>query len=143
MISARATWHNICSTVCSPTAPTSVTSSSCGRSIGKLADTILDALAEEFGGVPGMKWTEPQGGMYVWLTQALETGPESRFMKACLREGVLYVPGSFCYVNGDGPPPDNEARLCFGVASLDQLQEAVRRLGRAFAACGTTAAACR
>ncbi len=58
-------------------------------------------------------------------------------MKAALREGVLYVPGEFCYVNGEnGALPRNEARLCYGVASHGQLREAVRRLGRAAAACG-------
>jgi len=98
-------------------------------------DTLLDALAEEFAGANGVKWTEPAGGMYVWLTQPVETGPDSRLMKAALKEGVLYVPGQFCYVNGaDTTLPKNEARLCYGVASLDQLREAVKRLGRA-AAC--------
>jgi 2-aminoadipate transaminase len=112
-------------------------------------DTILDALAEEFAGATGMKWTQPQGGMYVWLTNAVPTGPDSPFMKAALAEGVLYVPGQFCYVSGDnrapnnGVPPENEARLCYGVASVDQLREAVRRLGRAAAVCGAWEPACR
>jgi 2-aminoadipate transaminase len=112
-------------------------------------DTTLDALADEFGETSGMKWTEPQGGMYVWLTSAFPTGPDSAFMKACLAEGVLYVPGEFCYVSGeDGTgknnvPPHNEARLCFGVAAEDELREAVRRLGRAAAACGTGESVCR
>jgi 2-aminoadipate transaminase len=100
-------------------------------------DTILDALTEEFAGSEEMKWTEPQGGMYVWLTHALETDPNSPFMQACLREGVLYVPGQFCYVNGaNGTSLNNEARLCYGVATPAQLHEAVRRLGRATVACG-------
>jgi len=104
-------------------------------------DTILDALTEEFAGFEGVKWTRPEGGMYVWLTNSVETGPESRFMKAALQEGVLYVPGQFCYVNESaGTLPKNEARLCYGVASLDQLQEAVRRLGRAAATCGMAGA---
>jgi 2-aminoadipate transaminase len=106
-------------------------------------DTILAALAEEFAGAEGMKWTRPDGGMYVWLTSAVATGPDSLFMKASLAEGVLYVPGQFCYVNGEnGKLPKNEARLCFGVASHDQLREAVRRLGRAAAACSVAGAAC-
>lgn len=96
-------------------------------------DTLLSALAEQFPpAVSPMQWTTPEGGMYVWLQgpREFETGPGSRFMQACLREGVLYVPGSFCYVKGV-VVPNNEARLCFGVASHEQLREAVRRLGKA------------
>lgn len=49
-----------------------------------------------------------------------------------LRQGVLYVPWQFCYVNGDnGPVPMNEARLSFGVAPVGHLREAVGRLARA------------
>src|SRR5262249_38497150 len=87
-----------------------------GISAGHLADALDDS----------------EGGMYVWLQcpAEVETGPLSRFMQACLREGVLYVPGSVCYVK-EGGVPNNEARLCFGVASHEQLREAVRRLGKA------------
>ena len=96
-------------------------------------DTLLDALAKEFPrAMSPLRWTHPDGGLYVWLTcpPEIETGPGSRFMEACLREGVLYVPGSFCHVK-DGIVPNNEARLCFGVASHEELREAARRLGRA------------
>jgi 2-aminoadipate transaminase len=65
----------------------------------------------------------------------METGPNSPLMQACLKEGVLYVPGEFCYVDGN-TIPKNEARLCFGVATPDELSEAARRLGRAARAAG-------
>jgi DNA-binding transcriptional MocR family regulator len=53
-------------------------------------------------------------------------------MEAALREGVLYVPGQFCYVSGENTPvPRSGARLSFGVAHPEHLQEAVRRLARA------------
>jgi 2-aminoadipate transaminase len=69
------------------------------------------------------------------------TGPGSPLMEAALREGVLYVPGQFCYVNGEnGPVPTHEARLSFGVATTEQIREAVRRLGRAARACLTASA---
>jgi 2-aminoadipate transaminase len=96
-------------------------------------DTLLSALAEAFPPASSpMRWTTPEGGMYVWLQcpPEMDTGPASRFMQACLREGVLYVPGAFCYVN-DRVVPNNEARLCFGVAGHEQLREAVRRLAKA------------
>ncbi len=96
-------------------------------------DALLGALAEEFCGQPEVRWTRPEGGLYVWLTfpPDVRTGPESALMAAALREGVLYVPGQFCYVNGDnGPVPTHEARLSFGVAPVAQLREAVGRLAR-------------
>jgi 2-aminoadipate transaminase len=98
-------------------------------------DILLSALAQEFPrAISPMRWTYPEGGLYVWLQgpPGLQTGPDSPLMRACLREGVLYVPGEFCYVKDDGTTvPTSEARLCFGVATHEQLLEAVRRLGRA------------
>jgi 2-aminoadipate transaminase len=95
-------------------------------------DTLIAALAEEFPPASSpVRWTQPDGGMYVWLVfpQEVETGPGSALMQACLREGVLYVPGEFCYAAGASRA--NEARLCYGVASPDDLRAAVHRLGRA------------
>jgi 2-aminoadipate transaminase len=97
-------------------------------------DALLEALAAEFHDWPEVRWTQPEGGLYVWLTFPPEvcTGPQSVLMQAALAAGVLYVPGQFCYVNGDnGLVPDNEARLSFGVAPPEQIREAVRRLARA------------
>jgi 2-aminoadipate transaminase len=98
-------------------------------------DAMLDALAESFPSHgEGTHWTHPEGGLYVWLTfpPGVATGPESELMQASLREGVLYVPGQFCYVNGaNGAVPTNEARLSFGVADPEQIHEAIRRLARA------------
>jgi 2-aminoadipate transaminase len=97
-------------------------------------DTMLAALAEELAGLPGVRWTHPHGGLYVWLTfpPGVDAGPQGELVRAALAEGVLYVPGSFCYVNGEnGPIATNEARLSFGVAPPGQLREGVRRLARA------------
>jgi 2-aminoadipate transaminase len=97
-------------------------------------DTLLQTLEGEFGCWPEVRWTKPAGGLYVWLTfpTDVDTGPDSSFMRAALREGVLYVPGQFCYVNGEHTPvPRSGARLSFGVAHPEHLQEAVRRLARA------------
>lgn len=97
-------------------------------------DALLSALYREFEDWPEVRWTHPNGGLYVWLTFPpwVDTGPDGRLMRAALQEGVLYVPGQFCYLNGDhGPLPTHEARLCFGVVPLEQIEEAVRRLARA------------
>ena len=105
-------------------------------------DALLQALAEEFPPETGVRWTHPRGGLYVWLSfpQGVQTGPRSTLIRSAMEEGVLYVPGEFCFVNGaSGPVPTNQVRLSFGVASCEQLREAVRRLGRAASLCLPTA----
>jgi 2-aminoadipate transaminase len=94
-------------------------------------DALLASLAREFGRWPEVHWTHPEGGLYVWLTlpRNIDTGPGGQLMQAALREGVLYVPGEFCYINGAGQ--SSEARLSFGVVPIEDIPEAVRRLARA------------
>jgi 2-aminoadipate transaminase len=97
-------------------------------------DTMLGALQREFRDWPLVRWTKPEGGLYVWLAfpRAVETGPQSALMSAALAEGILYVPGQFCYINGpSAPSPTSEMRLSFGVVTPGQIDEAVRRLHRA------------
>jgi 2-aminoadipate transaminase len=98
------------------------------------AQAVLSALTEEFREWPEVRWTHPAGGMYVWvkLPATVCTGPDSPLMRACLKEGVLYIPGEFCHVRPeDEALPVREARLCYGVVAPNQIREGVRRLGRA------------
>ena len=87
---------------------------------------LHDTLVAE--GLPalGWKWAEPTGGLYLWLEapRSLDTSMESAFCHACIREGVLYVPGDLCF--GDDAPK-NYARLSFGVLDESDLVEAGRR----------------
>ncbi len=121
----------------------------CGVYRNKLKAISAALTAEFHEGVdawPEVQWTRPDGGLYVWLRfpPGVETGPDSRLMRAALREGVLYVPGQFCHVPAadDGAMPTNEARLSFGVAAPAQLREAVRRLARAAQEVRPSIAAC-
>ena len=100
-------------------------------------DVMLAALGEHLGGVDGVDWTRPAGGLYVWLTlpEGLDTGLAGPFFNRCVDEGVLYVPGSTSFAAEPGPVPRNHARLCFGVPDEWALVEGVRRLARALAGC--------
>lgn len=86
------------------------------------------------GGLParGWRWRVPGGGLYLWLEgpAGLDTSGDSAFCRACLREGVLYVPGALCH--GDAAPT-NTVRLSFGVLAPAQLAEAGARFCRAAA----------
>lgn len=84
------------------------------------------ALVEEGLGLLGWKWSEPTGGMYLWLRapKDFDTGMDTAFCQACIKAGVLYVPGALCF--GDNPS-HNFIRASFGVLSHDQLREAAKR----------------
>ncbi len=103
-------------------------------------DLMQSALEVAFGDLPGVSWTRPAGGLYIWLTlpESMSTRPGHPFAQAALREGVLYVPGAFGHVGNDDPVPDREVRLCYGVVAEQQLAEGIRRLRRAADHAGAT-----
>lgn len=96
----------------------------------KKRDVILEALEREFGDVPGAAWTVPHGGLFIWLTlDGIDTGPRGGLVAAALEEGVMYVPGEYGHVPDEiGCLPCNDCRLCFGVATPEQIVEGIRRL---------------
>ncbi len=75
---------------------------------------------------------KPSGGLYIWveLPPEVETGPGSALVKAALDHGVLYVPGEYCYPT-ESEVKKNQMRLTFGVGTVEQLSEGVKRLGEA------------
>jgi 2-aminoadipate transaminase len=101
-------------------------------------EVLLGALEEHLGGVDGVSWTTPKGGLYIWLTvpEWLDTGKDGPLFSKALEHEVLYVPGSYAFPEEPGPVPTNHARLCFGVPDEAQLREGARRLAGALAACG-------
>jgi len=93
-------------------------------------DVALAAFERQFADVPGARWTIPAGGLYVWLTlEGIDTGPNGPLVPAALEAGVLYVPGQFGHVpDENGRVPTNECRICFGVATPEEITEGLRRL---------------
>lgn len=94
-------------------------------------EAMLRALEAEFADWPEVTWTEPAGGLYVWLTfpPHLDAGPAGPLVGRAVDEGVLYVPGQYGHVpDANGWVPRNEVRLSFGVAAAEQLTEGIRRL---------------
>lgn len=99
-------------------------------------DVMVKTLEEEFADFPAASWTVAAGGFYVWLTlDGINTGAGGPLVAAALDAGVLYVPGECGHVADDsGCVPNNEIRLCFGVATPEQVVEGIRRLRKACAA---------
>ncbi|MGA2496451.1 MAG: PLP-dependent aminotransferase family protein [Tepidisphaeraceae bacterium] len=82
------------------------------REYRKKRDAMLAALEKHMPRVPGLSWTRPGGGLYVWVTlpQGIRTSREGRLFEDCLERGVIYVPGEYCMQKGcsaDSVPTDN------------------------------------
>ncbi|MCX7626331.1 MAG: PLP-dependent aminotransferase family protein [Candidatus Sumerlaeaceae bacterium] len=98
-------------------------------------DLMLDVIRRHF--PPEVKYLEPKGGLYVWVTmpEGISTSPGSRFFEEALAREVLYVPGCYCYAQEEGRrKPDNQMRLCYAYIQEDPMVEGLKRLADACAA---------
>jgi 2-aminoadipate transaminase len=72
------------------------------------------------------RWTHPAGGLALWLKLPAGLDAQRLLMKAQEQE-VSFTPGVRFYVSG---APTDTLRLSFSLASLAQIEEGVKRLGR-------------
>ncbi|MEM4723858.1 MAG: PLP-dependent aminotransferase family protein [Candidatus Hadarchaeum sp.] len=87
---------------------------------------MLSAMERYF--PPGVRWTRPQGGLFLWVI--LPEGTDSmELLKAALEEKVAFVPGSAFYP--DGVSGKNTLRLTFSTATPEMIEEGIKRLGKA------------
>jgi len=79
---------------------------------------------------PEVRWSEPTGGFFTWLT--LPPGLDTVALRpAAIEAGVNYVPGRPFYADGRG---ENELRLSFSHLAEAELETAVERLAAVIAA---------
>jgi len=90
-------------------------------------DTMLAALEENFG--ESASWTQPHGGLFVWVTLDERIDTTDLLALARKTEGVAFVPGRAAYV--DGRRGSSSMRLNFAGMSDQDIREGVRRIGRA------------
>jgi 2-aminoadipate transaminase len=96
-------------------------------------NVMLEAATVHLGRLPGVRWRRPQGGLYLWveLPEEMDAGPEGPIWRAALREGVLYVPGQYCYPCDGCWQGKNTMRLSFGVQTPDGIRRGMEALSRA------------
>lgn len=99
-------------------------------------DALLGAAKRWLGPIPGVEWTRPTGGMYVWVTlpPGVDAGVDGALFDRAVAEGVLYVPGRFCYPPAGERPADNTLRLSFGYPDAAAVARGTAALGRAIRA---------
>jgi 2-aminoadipate transaminase len=73
---------------------------------------------------PGVTWTRPEGGLFVWATLP-STIDADVMLTSAVEAGVAYVPGGAFYVEDVKP---NTMRLTFASAGEAQINDGIVRL---------------
>ncbi|TCS36611.1 2-aminoadipate transaminase [Paucimonas lemoignei] len=85
---------------------------------------MLSALEQYF--PEGVRWTRPEGGMFIWVTLP-EHIDSMKLLEEAIEELVAFVPGAPFYANA---PQKNTLRLSFVTVSPEKIREGVAKLGK-------------
>jgi 2-aminoadipate transaminase len=88
-------------------------------------DVMLAAMDGYF--PPGVEWTHPEGGLFLWGTLP-ESLSSAEVLKLAIEQKVAFVPGAPFYPSGGG---HNTMRLNFSNATPEKIQLGISRLGKA------------
>lgn len=78
---------------------------------------------------PGAQWRIPAGGLYLWV-KLPKTGPTAaELFITAIQMGVAYAIGNVFYTDGRG---SYHMRINFALQEPEQIDEGLRRLGRAW-----------
>ncbi len=99
----------------------------------KRRDAMLAALDRFM--PPGVQWTHPDGGLFLWMQ--LPAGLSDRAVfEAAVKRDVAFVPGGAFFARPDAPPT---ARLNFSCMDEERIVEGIRRLADVIAEMQNTA----
>lgn len=96
---------------------------------GARRDAMLSALATHLGGKA--EWTQPEGGLFLWLTLRDSGQDALRLLEEAMKHRVAFVPGAPFWVH---TPRQNTLRLNFSHAGEARIEEGIRRLATALKA---------
>lgn len=87
-------------------------------------DFMLAMLSKYMPKLPGLKWTHPQGGLFLWVTMP-ESIDAGEMFHSAIEKQVAYVVGTAFYPDGGG---HNSFRMNFSYSSMAEIEEGVKRL---------------
>jgi 2-aminoadipate transaminase len=94
---------------------------------GNQCQVMLDAMAQHF--PPGVSWTRPEGGMFIWVTLPKQVDA-MKLLDLSLAAKVAFVPGAPFYAN---EPETNTLRLSFVTVPPERIREGIAILGKLIA----------
>ena len=92
---------------------------------GKKRDVMIAALRKYM--PKGVSWTEPEGGLFLWVVMP-ENIDSEKMLETAIKNNVAYVMGSAFYPDGSGK---NTMRLNFSYSSFEEIDEGIKRLAKA------------
>ena len=92
-------------------------------------EVMLAALEEHMDPAWGVRWTNPEGGLFLWMRLPEPLTARELFDRALQRK-VAFVVGSAFHCDNSG---QNTLRVNFSYPSKEQLQQAVHRLAASIA----------
>jgi 2-aminoadipate transaminase len=87
-------------------------------------NVLLDSLETEFGGLPGMHWSRPDGGLFVWI-KLPEDVDRVRLRELAAARHIIYATGQAFHAQDEDVA---YLRLAFGWIDREHIQEGVRLL---------------
>ncbi|WP_106745495.1 PLP-dependent aminotransferase family protein [Yoonia maritima] len=90
----------------------------------KRRDYMLNALSKHM--PDGVTWTQPEGGMFIWLTLPDHMDGATMLAKSLETQRVAFVPGRAFHADGSG---GNTIRLNFSLPDEATIEEGIKRLG--------------
>ena len=100
----------------------------CATAYGAKAHATLQALERHM--PPGVTWSRPEGGMFVWLWLPDGMDGKALLERSLIEERVAFVPGEPFFAE---VPAANAIRLSYSLPTHAQIEDGVARLARLIA----------
>jgi 2-aminoadipate transaminase len=91
----------------------------------RLRDLMVSMITKYF--PEEIKYTKPEGGMFLWITLPERISSLDLFNLA-IKENIAFVPGNAFYVDGGG---NNTLRLNFSNSDEEKIEEGIKKLAKA------------
>lgn len=86
---------------------------------------MLEAMDEHF--PTTVRWTRPEGGMFIWVTLPAHCDSEA-LLRAAIEQNIAFVPGAPFFAGAE--PMRNTLRLSFVTAPEDKIRTGIAVLGK-------------